>query len=53
MLPEEILLKLFNDEEVMQYPLSVQSTIMHSMERIIDECGYKLIKSDMDKQISE
>lgn len=53
MFPVELLEKIFSDEEMMKCPIGMQSTILHSLERIIDESGYRIVKSDMDREVQE
>ena len=49
----EILEKIFSDEDIMKCPIGMQSTIIHGIERILDENGYKVISPDMGREVQE
>lgn len=53
MLPEEILEKIFSDETTHQFDIYTQSTVIHAVERAIDDAGFKVVKSDMEPKVSE
>lgn len=51
MLPEEILEAVFQDETIQQFDIYTQSTIIHAVERAIDDKGFTVIKSYLDGQV--
>ena len=53
MFPEELLEKIFVDDEIVKVPIGAQSTILHAMERIIHDNGFEIVKRDMDREVQE
>lgn len=53
MFPEELLELIFTDEDMMRLPIIAQSTAIHSLERIIHENGFEIVKRDMDREVQE
>lgn len=44
MFSDELLEKIFASEEVRKVPLGCQSTMIHEIEKILIENGYRLVK---------
>lgn len=42
MFSDELLEKFFSDEEIRKCPVGTQSTIIHSIEKILEQEGYNL-----------
>lgn len=53
MFPEELLELIFTNEDMMRLPIVAQSTAIHALERIIHDNGFKIVKSDMDREVQE
>lgn len=50
-MPTELLELIFTDKEIMTCPIGTQSTILHALERIMFDNGFKIVKQDMDGQV--
>lgn len=48
MFDDELLELIFSDEEIRTIPIGAQSTIIHSIERIMEDNGYEVVKKEED-----
>lgn len=45
---DELLELVFSDEDMRTVPIGFQATVIHSIERIIEDNGYEVVKKEED-----